>query len=65
MIINTAGQTDIVQYYAKWLIKRFSGYVDRCIFSFVEMYKRLAQNMPELIWGGFYTPSVVFSRALL
>lgn len=24
-------------------------YVDRCIFSFVEMYKKLATNMPEII----------------
>ena len=24
-------------------------YIDRCIFSFVEMYKRLEKNMPELI----------------
>ena len=24
-------------------------YIDRCIFSFVEMYKKLAYNMPELL----------------
>ncbi len=24
-------------------------YIDRCIFSFVEMYKKLEKNMPELI----------------
>ncbi len=28
---------------------RLAPYVDRCIFSFVEMYKKLAVNMPELI----------------
>ena len=26
-----------------------SGHIDRCIFSFVEMYKKLQTNMPELI----------------
>ena len=24
-------------------------YIDRCIFSFVEMYKKLEVNMPEII----------------
>lgn len=24
-------------------------YIDRCIFSFVEMYKKVKSNMPELI----------------
>lgn len=28
---------------------RLSGHIDRCIFSFVEMYKKLQTNMPELI----------------
>ncbi len=28
---------------------RLSGHVDRCIFSFVELYKKLEFNMPELI----------------
>ncbi len=28
---------------------RLSPYIDRCIFSFVEMYKKLEVNMPELI----------------
>ena len=27
---------------------RLSGHIDRCIFSFVEMYKKLSVNMPEL-----------------
>jgi len=27
---------------------RLSGHIDRCIFSFVEMYKKLSLNMPEL-----------------
>ena len=29
--------------------ERLAPYVDRCIFSFVEMYKKLETNMPELI----------------
>lgn len=28
---------------------KLSPYIDRCIFSFVEMYKKLERNMPELI----------------
>ncbi|MCR5762730.1 MAG: DUF1848 domain-containing protein [Treponema sp.] len=28
---------------------RLSGHIDRCIFSFVELYKKLEYNMPELI----------------
>lgn len=28
--------------------KALSGHIDRCIFSFVEMYKKLSVNMPEL-----------------
>ncbi|MDD3239287.1 MAG: DUF1848 domain-containing protein [Lachnospira sp.] len=31
------------------MAKELSPYVDRCIFSFVEMYKKLENNMPELI----------------
>lgn len=31
------------------MAKELSPYVDRCIFSFVEMYKKLETNMPELI----------------
>ena len=31
------------------MAKILSSYVDRCIFSFVEMYKKLEYNMPELI----------------
>lgn len=31
------------------MAKEISPYVDRCIFSFVEMYKKLQTNMPELI----------------
>ena len=30
------------------MARELSPYVDRCIFSFVEMYKKLAVNMPEL-----------------
>lgn len=32
-----------------YLAERLAGHVDRCIFSFVEMYKKLQTNMPELI----------------
>lgn len=31
------------------MAREISPYVDRCIFSFVEMYKKLQINMPELI----------------
>lgn len=31
------------------MARRISGHVDRCIFSFVEMYKKLEYNMPEII----------------
>ena len=31
-----------------WLADRLAGHVDRCIFSFVEMYKKLDKNFPEL-----------------
>ncbi|KXU52275.1 hypothetical protein HMPREF3037_00231 [Candidatus Stoquefichus sp. KLE1796] len=31
------------------MTKEIAPYVDRCIFSFVEMYKKLERNMPELI----------------
>lgn len=30
------------------MAKQLSGHIDRCIFSFVEMYKKLSVNMPEL-----------------
>lgn len=32
-----------------YMAQRLCPYIDRCIFSFVEMYKKLEQNMPELI----------------
>lgn len=32
----------------EYMVKQLSPYVDRCIFSFVEMYKKLEQNMPEI-----------------
>jgi hypothetical protein len=31
------------------MAEELAPYVDRCIFSFVEMYKKLERNMPELI----------------
>lgn len=30
------------------MAKQLSGHIDRCIFSFVEMYKKLEVNMPEI-----------------
>lgn len=33
----------------EYMAKKLAGHVDRCIFSFVEMYKKLQFNMPELI----------------
>ncbi len=32
----------------EYMAREMSPYVDRCIFSFVEMYKKLEVNMPEL-----------------
>ncbi|MGI6220608.1 MAG: DUF1848 domain-containing protein [Coriobacteriales bacterium] len=32
-----------------YMAERLAGHVDRCIFSFVDMYKKLDRNMPELI----------------
>ena len=31
------------------MASRLAGHVDRCVFSFVEMYKKLEVNMPELV----------------
>lgn len=31
------------------MASKLAGHIDRCIFSFVEMYKKLGVNMPELI----------------
>ena len=33
----------------EYMAKRLAPYIDRCIFSFVETYKKLQRNMPELI----------------
>ena len=32
-----------------YMAEKLAPYIDRCIFSFVEMYKKLEQNMPEII----------------
>ena len=32
-----------------YMAKQIAPYVQRCIFSFVEMYKKLDYNMPEII----------------
>lgn len=33
----------------EYMAEKLAPYIDRCIFSFVEMYKKLQYNMPELI----------------
>lgn len=33
----------------EYMAQKLAPYIDRCIFSFVEMYKKLQSNMPELI----------------
>ncbi len=33
----------------EYIAKNLAPYIDRCIFSFVEMYKKLEMNMPEII----------------
>ena len=33
----------------EYLTSKLSGHVDRCVFSFVDMYKKLKYNMPEII----------------
>lgn len=33
----------------EYMAKRLAPYIDRCIFSFVELYKKLKKNMPELM----------------
>ena len=32
-----------------WMARELAPYIDRCIFSFVEMYKKLETNMPEIL----------------
>lgn len=32
-----------------YIASKIAGHVDRCIFSFVEMYKKVEKNMPELV----------------
>jgi hypothetical protein len=33
----------------RYIASRLTGHIDRCIFSFVEVYRKLQYNMPELI----------------
>lgn len=33
----------------RWLCEQLAPHIDRCIFSFVEIYKKIQVNMPELI----------------
>ena len=32
-----------------WMAERLAGHVDRCIFSFVEVYRKLERNFPNII----------------
>lgn len=32
-----------------FMAKKLAGHIDRCIFSFVEMYRKLETNMPEIV----------------
>jgi len=49
-ILLTENYTKEVHYETfNYMAERISPYVDRCIFSFVEMYKKLKTNMPEII----------------
>jgi hypothetical protein len=49
-ILLTENYTKEVHYNTfEYMSKRISPHVDRCIFSFVEMYKKLENNMPEII----------------
>lgn len=32
-----------------YMAEQLNGHIDRCIFSFVEMYKKLKHNMPEIL----------------
>lgn len=33
----------------EYMVEKLAPYIDRCIFSFVEMYKKLKTNMPEIV----------------
>ena len=49
-ILLTEKYTKDVHYETfEYMAKKLSPYIDRCIFSFVEMYKKLKINMPEII----------------
>lgn len=41
--------TDVHASTFEYMAERLAPYIDRCIFSFVEMYKKLETNMPEII----------------
>ena len=49
-ILLTKKYTKQVHYNTfNYMSKRLSPHIDRCIFSFVDMYKKLETNMPEII----------------
>lgn len=49
-ILLTENYTKEVHYKTfDYMAEKISPYIDRCIFSFVEMYKKLQTNMPEII----------------
>lgn len=49
-ILLTENYTKEIHYETfNYMAQKLSPYIDRCIFSFVEMYKKLKTNMPEII----------------
>ncbi len=49
-ILLTKKYTDIMHFQMfDYIAENIYPYIDRCIFSFVEMYKKLQVNMPEII----------------
>jgi len=49
-ILLTENYTKEIHYKTfDYMTEKLSPYIDRCIFSFVEMYKKLKTNMPEII----------------
>lgn len=49
ILLTTAYTKDVHYKTFEYMAKKLVPYVDRCIFSFVEMYKKLKTNMPEII----------------
>ena len=49
VLITNKYTADVHKQTFEYMAARLAPYVDRCIFSFVEMYAKLQNNMPELI----------------